>query len=133
MTCNRKFGVFCDICFEPRTPNDHQYTNLCDDTCNECYETRVAPHKFDSPCDSTCGLCGLTRTAPHKFDNDCDEECNICGDIREVEHKSKYVLDTKANFEQDGTAHYECEKCGEPAANRLCKACSFIEELGGDI
>ena len=22
-----------------------------------------------------------------------------------------------------------CEKCGEPSANRLCKACSFIEEL----
>ena len=26
-----------------------------------------------------------------------------------------------------------CEKCGEPAANRLCKACSFLEELGGDV
>ncbi len=25
-----------------------------------------------------------------------------------------------------------CEKCGEPAANRLCKACSFLEELNGD-
>lgn len=29
-------------------------------------------------------------------------------------------------------AHGRCVKCGEPAANKLCKACSFIEELKGD-
>ena len=29
-------------------------------------------------------------------------------------------------------AHGRCEKCGEPVANKLCKACSFIEELKGD-
>lgn len=23
-----------------------------------------------------------------------------------------------------------CERCGEPSANRLCKACTFLEELG---
>ena len=23
-----------------------------------------------------------------------------------------------------------CSRCGEPAANDLCKACSFLEELG---
>ena len=27
-------------------------------------------------------------------------------------------------------AHGRCEKCGEPSANRLCKACSFLEEFG---
>ena len=27
-------------------------------------------------------------------------------------------------------AHGRCRKCGEPAANELCKACSFLEELG---
>lgn len=26
--------------------------------------------------------------------------------------------------------HERCSKCGEPAANELCKACSFLEELG---
>ena len=29
-------------------------------------------------------------------------------------------------------SHGRCAKCGEPAANELCKACSFIEELRGD-
>ena len=28
--------------------------------------------------------------------------------------------------------HGRCERCGEPSANRLCKACSFLEELGCD-
>ena len=27
-------------------------------------------------------------------------------------------------------AHGRCRRCGEPAANDLCKACSFLEELG---
>ena len=27
-------------------------------------------------------------------------------------------------------AHGRCVRCGEPAANELCKACSFLEELG---
>ena len=26
--------------------------------------------------------------------------------------------------------HGRCSRCGEPAANELCKACSFLEELG---
>lgn len=29
-------------------------------------------------------------------------------------------------------SHGRCVKCGEPSANELCKACSFIEELKGD-
>ena len=37
----------------------------------------------------------------------------------------------KDDFKKD-YAHGRCEKCGEPAANKLCKACSFIEELRGD-
>ncbi len=27
-------------------------------------------------------------------------------------------------------AHGRCNRCGEPASNELCKACSFLEELG---
>lgn len=27
-------------------------------------------------------------------------------------------------------AHGRCTRCGEPASNELCKACSFLEELG---
>ena len=27
-------------------------------------------------------------------------------------------------------AHGRCRRCGEPSANELCKACSFLEELG---
>ena len=27
-------------------------------------------------------------------------------------------------------AHGRCSRCGEPAANELCKACSFLKELG---
>lgn len=27
-------------------------------------------------------------------------------------------------------AHGRCSRCGEPASNELCKACSFLEELG---
>ena len=26
--------------------------------------------------------------------------------------------------------HGRCNRCGEPSANELCKACSFLEELG---
>ena len=35
------------------------------------------------------------------------------------------------DFKKD-YSHGRCVKCGEPAANKLCKACSFIEELKGD-
>ena len=37
----------------------------------------------------------------------------------------------KDEFKKD-YSHGRCEKCGEPSANKLCKACSFIEELTGD-
>ena len=37
----------------------------------------------------------------------------------------------KDDFKKD-YSHGRCVKCGEPAANKLCKACSFIEELKGD-
>ena len=37
----------------------------------------------------------------------------------------------KDDFKKD-YSHGRCVKCGEPAANKLCKACSFIEELNGD-
>ena len=43
--------------------------------------------------------------------------------------KIKGIL--KDGLEKD-YAHGRCEKCGEPSANRLCKACSFLEELGCD-
>ena len=29
-------------------------------------------------------------------------------------------------------SHGRCERCGEPSANKLCKACSFLKELGCD-
>ena len=35
------------------------------------------------------------------------------------------------NFKKE-YPHGRCVKCGEPSANELCKACSFIEELKGD-
>lgn len=40
--------------------------------------------------------------------------------------KIKKILkkDFKKEYSQD-----RCEKCGEPSANKLCKACTFIEEL----
>ena len=31
---------------------------------------------------------------------------------------------------QKDYAHGRCSRCGEPASNELCKACSFLEELG---
>ena len=34
------------------------------------------------------------------------------------------------NEMQKEYAHRRCKKCGEPSANELCKACSFLEELG---
>jgi uncharacterized protein (TIGR00269 family) len=37
----------------------------------------------------------------------------------------------KDEFQKDYD-HGRCEKCGEPSSNRLCKACSFLEELGCD-
>lgn len=41
--------------------------------------------------------------------------------------KIKGIL--KNEFKKD-YSHGRCKKCGEPASNELCKACSFIEELG---
>lgn len=35
----------------------------------------------------------------------------------------------KEEFKQD-YAHGRCKRCGEPSSNELCKACSFLEELG---
>ena len=34
------------------------------------------------------------------------------------------------NEMQKEYAHIRCRRCGEPSANELCKACSFLEELG---
>ena len=31
---------------------------------------------------------------------------------------------------QKDYAHGRCKRCGEPSSNELCKACSFLEELG---
>ena len=31
---------------------------------------------------------------------------------------------------QKDYSHGRCRRCGEPSANELCKACSFLEELG---
>lgn len=41
--------------------------------------------------------------------------------------KIKDVL--KGELQKD-YAHGRCVRCGEPSANELCKACSFLEELG---
>ena len=41
--------------------------------------------------------------------------------------KIKNIL--KDEIERD-YSHGRCKRCGEPAANELCKACSFLEELG---
>lgn len=41
--------------------------------------------------------------------------------------KIKSIL--KDELEKD-YAHGRCTRCGEPASNDLCKACSFLEELG---
>lgn len=41
--------------------------------------------------------------------------------------KIKNVL--KPEMQKD-YAHGRCKRCGEPAANELCKACSFLDELG---
>ena len=41
--------------------------------------------------------------------------------------KIKNVL---KNEMQKEYAHGRCRRCGEPSANELCKACSFLEELG---
>ena len=41
--------------------------------------------------------------------------------------KMKSIL--KDELEKD-YSHGRCARCGEPASNRLCKACSFLEELG---
>ena len=35
----------------------------------------------------------------------------------------------KKEFKKD-YAHGRCARCGEPSSNELCKACSFLEELG---
>ena len=34
------------------------------------------------------------------------------------------------NEMQKDYSHKRCSRCGEPSANELCKACSFLEELG---
>ena len=41
--------------------------------------------------------------------------------------KIKHIL---KNEMQKEYSHGRCKICGEPAANELCKACSFIKELG---
>ena len=41
--------------------------------------------------------------------------------------KMKAIL--KKDMQKD-YAHGRCRRCGEPSSNELCKACSFLEELG---
>ena len=41
--------------------------------------------------------------------------------------KVKEAIGDKFNKEYPQS---RCARCGEPSANRLCKACTFLEELG---
>ena len=36
----------------------------------------------------------------------------------------------KEEFKKDYSQGGRCKRCGEPSSNELCKACSFLEELG---
>lgn len=40
------------------------------------------------------------------------------------------IKDVVKDEMQKDYAHGRCKRCGEPSANELCKACSFLEELG---
>ncbi len=48
-------------------------------------------HTYFSDCDETCDNCGETReiTVAHKYYGDCDKSCHSCGKEREVtvEHR----------------------------------------------
>ena len=70
----------------------------------------------------------ITETGAHKT-TDCAEfvcsnslgaaDCTNASGLLKKEMQKEYN-------------HGRCERCGEPSANRLCKACSFLEELGCD-
>ena len=49
---------------------EHAYDNECDDTCNECGETRVAPHKYGNWTETTPGTCTTPGTETRYCEND---------------------------------------------------------------
>ncbi len=57
-------AVICDICKATvKAALGHDYSGVCDTSCNTCGKTRVATaHTYNNECDTTCNVCGYVRT-----------------------------------------------------------------------
>ena len=120
---------------------EHSYDNACDTYCNECGESRTAPHDYEAAdCETpkTCKICGATDGEPNGHtsmadDGDCTTAvtCEYC-DYVFVEGK-----DSHKSMADDGdcTTAVTCEYCSHiitvANANHLfssengeCSACS---------
>ncbi|MBQ2876165.1 MAG: hypothetical protein IJE25_04070 [Clostridia bacterium] len=99
---------------------EHTYTDLCDTSCNECGESRTAPHDYaDATCTlpSTCKDCGATTGdslghAPLEDDGDCTTSvpCDNC--------------DEPAIPARD--AHEAGEDDGDCLTEVICKHCTVV-------
>ena len=78
---------------------EHEYSNSCDDECNNCGKVRSASHSYSSSCDRYCNTCDDVRDAnsDHVYDSDNDEYCDFCGEYGEI-------------YEDDDDYYYE-EEC----------------------
>ena len=53
----------CKICHTTKDSSTHQFTNACDNDCNECDFKRNTTHVYDNDFDEVCNVCKATRTA----------------------------------------------------------------------
>lgn len=97
----------CSICNTEMSREYHDYTNVCDETCDTCGKVRTPEHDYDNSCDTECNLCHATREPNHVYSDDCDETCNNCDHTRTVPHFWSDEL-----FNEDCFYHfYGCENC----------------------
>jgi len=106
-------------------PCEHEYSSVCDDTCDICGATRpVQDHSYDGCTDVDCNFCGAIREAgEHEYDNACDDCCNVCGEVRQIEdHKYDNACDIDCNecgaerevdgHKYDNACDVDCNECG---------------------
>ena len=114
-----QYSTVCDTtcdCGYQRTTGAHVYDSVCDEKCNICHAAREATvHVFDNDCDRVCNNegCAVIRSPKHTYASDCDADCDVCGEKREAAHVfGEYVVTKAATKLKNGEQERTCTVCG---------------------
>ena len=79
-------------------------------------------HQYSAVCDATCDLCGEIReAAEHTYFDGCSPICEVCGAEREVSHNVKAVAAKAPTCTEIGNiAYWYCDVCGAAWLDEAC-------------